>query len=211
MRWKIIVACLVMVCAAAPGAAQVHRCTDAAGKTLYSDAPCIAGQSGALVEGRKSREEILEERLQAAQANERKYRQQAAERAQQQSTPAVPPVTAPIVAPDKSASYECRQAQRDYETVSSIRGGTDEERRNRINASAVKLNVECDLKTEMIQPPAIFVAPARSHRRVPGNVHCEQGFCPDVPVITQPRAGPGLLVMPGGKTCYRAGGTLTCN
>ena len=80
MRWKIIVACLAISCIAVPAAAQVHRCKDAAGKTMYSDAPCRADQSGALLERQKSREEILQERLQAAEANERKYRQQAAER-----------------------------------------------------------------------------------------------------------------------------------
>lgn len=211
MRWKTIIACLAVACAAAPAAAQVNRCTDAAGKTLYSDAPCVAGQSGALVEGRKSREEILEERLQAAQANERKYRQQAAERAQQQSTAASTPAAAPSAPADKSASYECRQAQQDHETVSSIRSGSDDERRNRINASAIKLNLACDLKTEMIQPPPVFVAPARIIKRAPGHIPCDQGFCPDLPGAVYPKTGPGLLVMPGGKNCYRTGTALTCN
>ena len=211
MRWKMIFVCLAIACTAAPASAQVYRCNDAAGKTIYSDAPCPAGQSGALVESRKSREEILEERLQAAEANERKYRQQAAEREQQQEMRAKAAVSEPSVPQDKSASLACRQAQRDHETVSSSRSGTEEERRNRINASTVNVNAACDMQTEMIQPPPLFVAPARQRRRAVGNSHCDRGFCDDNPGAVHKKTGPGLLVMPGGKTCYRAGGTLTCN
>ena len=104
MHWKIITACLVISCIAVPAGAQVHRCKDAAGKTIYSDAPCLAGQSGALLERQKSREEILEERLQAAEANERKYRQQAAERESESRITANTPPAPQSVQQDKSSS-----------------------------------------------------------------------------------------------------------
>ena len=160
MHWKIITACLAISCIAAPAAAQVHRCKDAAGKTIYSDAPCMAGQSGALLERQKSREEILEERLQAAEANERKYRQQAAERESESRITANTPPAPQSVQQDKSSSYECRKAQQDHETVSSIRTGTAEERRNRINSSTIKVNTTCGIQTEMIQPPPRFTGPS---------------------------------------------------
>ena len=159
MHWKIIMACLAISCIAAPAAAQVHRCKDAAGKTIYSDAPCMAGQSGALLERQKSREEILEERLQAAEANERKSRQQAAERESESRITANTSPAPQSVQQDKSSSYECRKAQQDHETVSSIRTGTAEERRNRINSSTIKVNTTCGIQTEMIQPPPRFTGP----------------------------------------------------
>lgn len=65
---------------------------------------------------------------------------------------------APAVAqqspPDKPTSYECRQARKNHETVSSIRTGTVEERRNRINSSTVTVNATCGLSTELIQLPS---------------------------------------------------------
>ena len=207
MRWKIIIACLAISCIAVPAAAQVHRCKDAAGKTMYSDAPCRADQSGALLERQKSREEILQERLQAAEANERKYRQQAAERESQSSITANTPPAPQTVQQDKSSSYECRQAQRDHETVSSIQTGTSEERRNRINASTLKVNATCGLKTEMIQPPPRFTVPARSALIT----RCDQGFCHDDQGGVYHRNGPNFLTGPGGKTCHRAGAVWSCN
>ena len=123
MRWKTIVACFVLACTAVSAVAQVHRCKDAAGKTIYTDAPCQVGQAGVLVESKKTREEILEERLQAAEANERKYRQQAAEREAQSRITTSTPTEPQSVQQDKSASFECRKTQRDHETVSSIRTG----------------------------------------------------------------------------------------
>lgn len=207
MRWKIITACLVISCIAAPAAAQVHRCKDAASKTIYSDAPCMAGQSGALLERQKSREEILEERLQAAEANERKYRQQAAERESESRITANTPPAPQSVQQDKSSSYECRKAQQDHETVSSIRTGTSEERRNRINSSTIKVNTACGIQTEMIQPPPRFTVPALSALIT----HCDQGFCHDNQGGVYHRNGPDFLTGPNGQTCHRAGAVWNCN
>ena len=207
MHWKIIMACLAISCIAAPAAAQVHRCKDAAGKTIYSDAPCMAGQSGALLERQKSREEILEERLQAAEANERKYRQQAAERESESRITANTPPAPQSVQQDKSSSYECRKAQQDHETVSSIRTGTAEERRNRINSSTIKVNTTCGIRTEMIQPPPRFTVPARRALIT----HCDQGFCHDSQGGVYHRNGPNFLTGPGGQTCHRAGAVWNCN
>ena len=207
MRWKIITACLAISCIAVPAAAQVHRCKDAVGKTIYSDTPCMAGQSGALLERQKSREEILEERLQAAEANERKYRQQAAERESQSRIAADTPPAPQSVQQDKSSSYECRKAQQDHETISSIRTGTAEERRNRINSSTIKVNTTCGTRTEMIQPPPRFTVPARNAFIT----HCDQGFCHDNQGGVYHRNGPDFLTGPNGQTCHRAGAVWNCN
>ena len=53
---------------ACTASAQVYRCKDATGKTAFSDTPCITGQTGELIQEKKSREEILEELLRTAEA-----------------------------------------------------------------------------------------------------------------------------------------------
>ncbi len=157
MHWTNITVCLAIACAAIPASAQVHRCKDATGRTIYADVPCAAGQTGAMVERQKSREEILEERLQAAEANERKLRQQANEQESLQRLNPPAPAVQQNAQQDKASSYECRLAQREHETVSSIRSGTEEGRRNRINSSTLKVNTACGLQTEMIQPPVRII------------------------------------------------------
>ena len=46
---------------------QVFRC-DVNGKTIFSDSPCQAGQSGQLIQEKKSSEEIYQDRLRALEA-----------------------------------------------------------------------------------------------------------------------------------------------
>lgn len=133
---------------------QVIRCTNPkTGQVTYSDQQCESGRSGVLVERRKSYEEIMTERLQAAEANEQKYRHRLAEMEVQQRAAPQAPLFSQQSPPDKSASYECRQVQKDHETISSIRTGTEEERRNRINASIVKVNATCGMQTELVRAP----------------------------------------------------------
>ena len=211
MRWKTIAACLVLACTAVSAAAQVTRCQDAAGKTIYTDGPCLPGQSGVLVERQKSSEEILQERLQAAEANERKYRQQAAELEAQSRIITTTPAQEQSVQQDKSASYACRQKQRDHETISSSQTGTEEERRNRINASILQVNAACGLQAEQIQPPPTFVVPNRNARPTGIVNHCDRGFCNDSRGGVDPRNRPNLYIGPGGKTCHRAGAAWNCS
>ncbi len=154
MGWKSIVACFALASVCLPAVSQVHRCKDGLGKTIYSDAPCGNGHSGVMIERQKSIRETMDERNLAAEANERKYRDRFLDQQLQLQQTAVQAADPEPKKQDRSSSYECRQAQREHETVSSIRTGTEEERRNRINAATQKSNVACGLQTEMIQPPA---------------------------------------------------------
>ncbi len=172
---------LFIISACLPAHAQVHRCKDASGRTIYSDAPCTSAQSGTMIERQKTQQEIAEERSQAAEANAQKNRQNAADLQLQIQQSAARPAPAPMATVDKSSSYECRLAQREHETVSNIRSGSQEERRNRINSATQKSNAACGLKTEMIQPPNPVVV-------VPGRVN-----------------------MTNGKSCYRRGQMWICN
>ncbi|MFN3377266.1 MAG: DUF4124 domain-containing protein [Burkholderiaceae bacterium] len=166
--------------------AQVHRCQDASGKISYSDAPCAPHQQGTLIERQRTQAEIYEERMRAAEANERKYRQQQAEAMrsnaampQRQSAAAN---TASNAAQDKANTPECKAAKRDLEIASSSRTAKESEKRQRMNAAIGKVNIDCGTNMAMIAEP---------HK-----------------VINQ---GPDLVLMPNGRQCQRlGGGTYQC-
>lgn len=79
-------AALAVLLAASAASAQVFKCQDAAGKTIYSDAPCGTSQSGQLLERRRTFEEKMQERQQAHEAQmakeERRAREEGRERAE---------------------------------------------------------------------------------------------------------------------------------
>ena len=139
-RHRITLA-LVLALAGATGgsvSAQVHRCKDAAGKTVYSDLPCPGGQAGAMIERRKTPREIIEERRQAMQAEERQTRQQQAwqetqdmqaRRAGGQASVAVTP--------------ECQNARKEYEAAAVLQTGTAVSRQNRLQAAAGQARAAC--------------------------------------------------------------------
>lgn len=160
MRWMPVAALTTFAFLAVPASAQVHRCKDASGKLTYSDQPCVAGQSGGVIERQKSREQILEERLQAAEANERKYRAQDAERErqmfeqrQQQRRQPAPSHSAQAATQDKSSSRECKEALKKLEFISSIRATPKNESRLRMNAAIVNVNASCGTNTPLMQEP----------------------------------------------------------
>ena len=211
MGWTSTVTFFAIVAVCVPAVAQVHRCKDVAGKTIYSDTPCATGQAGMMIERQKSRVEILEERLQAAESNERKYRERALEQQMQSQQSASQAAARQPEQKDKSLSYECRQAQREHETVSSIRTGTDEERRNRINSATQKTNASCGLQTEMLQPPAKIIVPAHVDPRPAIFTNCNAGFCYDNKGGVYHRNGPNFMTGPNGRVCHRAGNMWNCN
>ena len=191
--------------------AQVHRCKDAAGKTIYSDAPCATGQTGQLIERQKSQDEIYQERAQAAEANERKYRSQQSERAQQsfemqQRNASQAPAAAPPQL--QSASRECREAQKDLEFVSSIRTISQDEKRMRTNAAIARVNASCGSNTPLMQEPSRNVVKPRTPRTI---TNCNGGFCYDDVGGVYHRNGPDFLVGPNGRTCNRSGSFWNCS
>lgn len=167
MRWMPVAALFAFAFLAMPASAQVHRCKDISGKLTYSDQPCAAGQSGGIIEPQKSREQILEERLQAAEANERKYRAQAVRQdaqifEQQQRQPTLP-YGSQTTAQDKASSRECKEAMKKLEFVSSIRTVPQDEKRMRTNAAITAVNAACGSNTPLMQEPSkVFVESSRS-------------------------------------------------
>lgn len=199
---------LLIAMMAASAQAQVIRCTNPkTGEVTYSDKSCDNTHSSSLVERRKSREEIMAERLQAAEANEQKYRNRLAEMEVEQQTRQQAPVVAQQPLPDKSTSYECRLAQKNHETTSSSITGTTEERRNRINASTVKVNAACGMKTELMQAPPVII----NNRPNITITNCNSGFCYDNHGGVYHRSGTEFMTGPNGRTCNRSGASWICH
>jgi hypothetical protein len=86
MRYSTIVIAFIGL-TAMTASAQVHRCKDATGKTIYSDQPCTSGQSGAQIERQRSQSEILQEREQAYEAELRKQDRRFAEQERANTSP----------------------------------------------------------------------------------------------------------------------------
>ncbi len=208
MHWIPVAALIALSVLTMPASAQVHRCKDASGKFTYSDRACDVGYSGGVIELKKSRELILEERLQAAEANERKYRAQGAEReqrafelqqAQARTTTNQP---API---NLAASRECKDAQKDLELVATIMTLSQNDKRMRTNAAITKVNASCGSTTPLMQePPKIVVHPTII-------THCDISVCFDSQGGVFNKAGPDFMTGPNGRTCHRAGNTWICN
>lgn len=132
--------------------AQVYKCKDANGKMVYSDAPCASQQSGGLIQRKSTDYEKYQERVQAAEANARKYREQAAERqreyAEQQSYPDTSGASGRA---GQAATQDCQKAKQELQFASSIRTGTTTEKRTRVNAAIAQVNAACGSNTELIQ------------------------------------------------------------
>ncbi|MCT9811926.1 DUF4124 domain-containing protein [Acidovorax sp. Be4] len=212
MHWIPVAALLAISSLALPVTAQVHKCKDASGKTIYADAPCAADQSGGLIERKRTQGEIDEERMQAAEANERKYRAQAARQEaqafeQQQQRQAIPAGGQPVVQ-DKSSSPECKEATKELEFVSSIRTVTQDEKRMRTNAAIAQVNAHCGSNTQLMQEPAKVIVRPAPH---PVNItHCNTGFCYDDRGGVYNRSG-NFMTGPSGRSCHCAGTTWNCN
>ncbi len=225
MRWMKALVFLAISTMAFPIAAQIHRCQDAAGKFAYSDRPCESGQSGQLIERQKTPEQILEERLQAAEANERKYRAQSVERErltlEKQKNPA--PIVVNLPAPQNLAtSRGCKEATKNLEFVGSLPSG--KEKYMRYQAALKRVDVSCGTKTKKEQappegftkeeqePPEGFVPPSAARPTPPSVMtHCNSGFCYDNQGGVYHKAGPNFMTGPNGQACHGNGATWNCN
>jgi hypothetical protein len=212
MRFMPVAMLVALVVFAPATSAQVHKCKDAAGKTIYTDAPCTAGQSGGMIERQRTQSEIYQERIQAAEANERKYRSQAATRdaqmLEQQQRQASAPAGGQVVVQDKASSRECKEAQKELEFVSSIRTIPQDEKRMRTNAAIARVNASCGSNTQLMQePPKVIVRP----HRATNITNCNSGFCYDDRGGVYHRSGADFMTGPNGRTCHRAGAMWNCN
>jgi hypothetical protein len=150
---------LCLLAASLPAAAQVYRCTNASGKTEYSDAPCASSsRDGRMVapkaerstleaENELLRKQLAEEQLRRAQA------EGSARPAARAQSPAPAPAPAAAPAPvtgrtqadlqaERADSYECQRAKRDYEVLLSSIGSKD-----RAQAAEAAMYSACGMRT----------------------------------------------------------------
>lgn len=170
--------------------AQVWRCTDAAGKTVYADAPCPSGERATLVAPPRTAAQIEEERRAAEQARMRLAREQDAAREAQQAERAAAPPPSP---PDRSQSSECLAAKKELDFVSSIRTLGDDEKRARMNAQIAAMNAACGTKMDLLPDPPPPPPPPRWRLQPlpPGPLqitHCDARHCYDAQGRRYPRA-----------------------
>lgn len=197
--------------------AQVTKCVDQkTGRVTYVDTQCSDRGAGTLLERQQTPQEIQAERLQALQASEKEYLDQVrrADTKFQERRVAQPAAFAQqLPSSDKSTSFECKKAQKDWETVSAIRSGAAEYRRNRINAEILKVNAECGTQTALMQAPAtVKINNYSGNPPKPTTfTNCNEGFCYDNLGGTYARSGSEVLVGPNGRTCNRAGVAWVCN
>lgn len=195
MRWKTIaIACLGF--AALSASAQVHRCKDAAGKTFYSDRPCDTGQTGQMIERQRSQAEIMRERQQAADANDRKEERRAAEQGLQ-PLPAQRPTAGAQPVQQVEGWQDRKNRENAATSAASItrNGGRFDEK------AEAERKEEARRKAQMAPPPP-----------PPTNItRCDQGFCYDNQGSVYHRNGQDFLIAPNGKTCHRAGSNWNCS
>lgn len=207
---KLIIAALFFA-VSATAQAQVYRCADATGKQIYSDRPCDAvGAKGGMIQRERSAESIIQERIDAQEATERKYQRRAAEREQQafdqqmdearqrQARAAQP---APQRQSDTAA---CRSAQKELEFVSSIATLSQNDKRMRTNAAISNVNAACGSNTQLMQEPA-------KPRRRPTITHCDPMHCFDDQGGIFTKVGPDWMTGPNGRECHRTGNMWQCN
>lgn len=161
--------------------AQVWRCTDAAGKTVYADAPCANGERATLVAPARTPAQIEDERRAAEQARTRLAREQDAAREAQQAERAAAPPPSP---PDRSQSSECLAAKKELDFVASIRTLGDDEKRARMNAQIAAMNAACGTKMDLLPDPPPPAPPPRWRLQplppAPLQItHCDARYCYD--------------------------------
>ncbi len=182
-------AALAVLFAACAASAQVFKCQDAAGKTIYSDAPCSTSQTGQQLERRRTFEEKMQEREQAHEAQmtkeERRAREEERERveAERRATAAAAQPKAP---PHKG--YAERLAERNAGVRSTLTGPASSLPPRRKN-------------TAMPTPP-----PAPSVI-----THCGGGVCHDnLGGVYQQHGNGTTMTGPSGSTCIQTGGMVQC-
>ena len=184
--------------------AQVHRCTNAAGQSIYTDAPCAEGQTSKLVERQKSAAEIAQERANADAATDRKYRAQAAERAQQDAPPSSPSQASTQT--PLAATPACKSAQKEMEFVSSIRTLSQDEKRMRTNAAIANVNAACGTNTPLMQEPPKVIVKAN-----PVITHCDSGFCYDDAGAVYKKNNADSITAGDGRVCTKSAGIWRCS
>ena len=184
-----------------PSDAQVNRCKDASGKTIYSDKPCDTGQTGRQIERQRTQAEIYQERAQAYNAEARKQQRNLAEQQREwedQSRRAPQYQQAPVV----------RHSGNDWAQRKALENAA---------TSATSITNNGGKWDGAAQAARAREREEESRRRAaqapkPTNItNCGGGFCHDNQGGVYHRVGPDFMTGPNGQACHRAGNFWNCN
>lgn len=203
----------VFVCLMAAGLvaqAQVVKCVDRkSGAVTYSDGGCAANQSGTQILDRKSPEELAMERQRYDEGMRRKWAEQQRDAQIEAQRTANQPRYAGAPQAQGGGGYECRLAQQELETVSSITTLPRDTKAARVAIANQKMNAACNSNAPNPAPQPVIVAPIAQVGRIITN--CNPGFCYDNVGTTYSRSGNLLINTQTGRTCSSTGSTVICN
>lgn len=193
---KTVTSLLIMLCAST-ASAQVHRCKDATGKLVFSDRPCEASQSGELVQRKRTHGEILLEREQAMNAEQRKQAQRLAEQEKVQAAQEHGGQSSQAPAMHSANDW---QKRKDLENAgTSARSITKDGGRWDQNAEAERARARREeaLRRQAANPPSMIT-------------NCNGGFCYDANGNVYNRNG-NFLNRTDGQVCTMQAGYAHCN
>lgn len=145
---------------ASPGYAQVHRCKDASGKLSFSDRPCDSGQSGALIQRKRSQDEIEQERLQAAEAQ---YQKEARRAREENGTASVATSVGAVQGSAQPVSdWACRNAQRNFDVTASGSSHSAKAKAEALRDEEKKVNKACGTNSTLYANPPLSDPPAKA-------------------------------------------------
>lgn len=202
MHWRTIAIAGLGLAALSAGA-QVHRCKDAMGKTVYSDQPCAAGQAGQQIERPRSQAEIMQEREQAYEAEllkqDRRMTEQERTQAQQQRTVQLPAPVANQPAEGWQERKNRENAATSARSITKDRGRWDEKAETERAA----------IRREEARRAAAAAAAAEADS-VSTITTCNGASCTDTLGKTYTRNG-GFLNRSDGRVCTALGNQVKCN
>lgn len=182
-----------------PAQAQVFKCANPQGKTIYSDRPCATGHAGGQLLRERTFEERWQEREQAYEAQLAKEERRAAEQARELAI--------------ERAAFERRRQQEAMQPPAPQHKGYAERLAER-NAGVKSVFEKPLTRAQRGLPPVpnqgaggpLGGPPAPS-----AMTHCGGGFCYDNQGGVYHQHGNGVTMTgPNGGTCIQTGGMVNC-
>lgn len=208
MRSMPVFVLLAIAFLTAPVFAQVYRCKDMAGKLNFTDAPCTAGQDGALIQRQQTQGEIRQERVQAYNAETKKLQRNMIERERERqeqwrsSQAAAQSLAQPVQPAHKG--YAERMAERNAQ----VSAGSITNNGGRWDQAAEAQRMKQRHMDDQRDEARRQVEAASSPRII---TNCNGSACFDDQGGVYNRSGPDFMVSPSGRTCHRAGNMWNCN
>jgi hypothetical protein len=207
MRWMPFAALIAAASFATASTAQVHKCKDAAGKTIYTDAPCTTGTVGGMIQRERTIEEKMQEREEAYNAELRKQYRRLAEQEREwaeQQQRAMQPQATPSVR-QSGNSWSEQNARRNAEVSASSITNNGGRWDKTAGARRTKERREEVRQETLASPEQSYIPP-------PTNItNCGGGFCHDNQGGVYNQVSPDFMTSPSGRPCHRAGTMWNCN